>query len=77
MMLLFKFLSALRDRKNCWVVPSRRGGGGGSVHYVVEVICLLIRFKKSKPFLWNTKNTDRNGINDNWEKETHHKQRER
>ena len=25
---------------------------------------LLIRFKKIKSFLWNTKNTDKNGINE-------------
>ena len=30
----------------------------------VEVIHLLIRFTKTKSFLWNTKNTDRNRIND-------------
>ena len=30
---------------------------------LVEIMYLLIRFNKIKFFLWNTKNTDRNGIN--------------
>ena len=43
---------------------------------LVEVIYLLIRFIKTMSFLWNTKNTDRNGVNEQ-NKHTHHKQRER
>ena len=30
---------------------------------LVKVIYLLIRFNKTKSFLWNTNNTDMNGIN--------------
>ena len=30
---------------------------------LVEVMYLLISFNKTKSFLWNTKNTDRNGVN--------------
>ena len=30
---------------------------------LVEVIHLLIRFNKTKPFLWNKKKTDKNGLN--------------
>ena len=41
---------------------------------LVEVIYLLIRFKKIQSFLWNTKNTDRNGIN---EQNTHTTNREK
>ena len=29
-----------------------------------EIIYLLIRFNKTKSFLWNSKNTDRNDINE-------------
>ena len=31
---------------------------------LIEVIYLLIRFNKIKLFLWNTMNTDRNGVNE-------------
>ena len=31
---------------------------------LVEVIHRLIRFKKAKSFLWNTKNADRIGVNE-------------
>ena len=41
---------------------------------LVKVIHLLIRFNKSRSFLWNTKNTDRNGIN---EQNTHTTHREK
>ena len=30
---------------------------------LVEVVYLLIRFNTTKFFLWNTNNTDRNGVN--------------
>ena len=30
---------------------------------LVEVIYLLSKFNKTDPFLWNTKNTDKNGVN--------------
>ena len=36
---------------------------------LVEVIYLLIRFNKTRSFLLNTKNTDRNSAN---EQNTHH-----
>ena len=32
-------------------------------YLLLEAIHLLITFNKTKVFLWNTKNTDRNGIN--------------
>ena len=37
----------------------------------VEVTYLLIRFRNSKYFLWNTKSTDRNCVNE-WETYTYH-----
>ena len=40
---------------------------------LVEVIYLLIRLKKTKSFLWNTKSADRNGVN---EQNTHITHRE-
>ena len=39
---------------------------------LVKVIYLLIRFNKTKFFLWNTNSIDRNGKN---EQNTHHKER--
>ena len=36
---------------------------------LVEVVYLLITFNKTKPFLWNTKNTNRNSVN---EQNAHH-----
>ena len=33
-------------------------------YWLVEVIYLLIRFIKTKAFLWNKNNNDRNGINE-------------
>ena len=38
---------------------------------LVEVIYLLIRFHKIKSFLWNTKNTVRNGVNEQNTHSTH------
>ena len=38
---------------------------------IVEVIYLVIRFKKTMSFLWNQKNTDRNGVNEQYKHTTH------
>ena len=38
---------------------------------LAEVIYLLIRFQKTKSFLWNTKNSDKNGVNEQNTRTTH------
>ena len=43
---------------------------------LVEVIHLFIRFNKTKFFPWNTKNTDRNGVNKQIFTDTKHSEKD-
>ena len=56
----------------CWYKNLFYGGPVPAFQKFLTTYLLLIRSNKTKSFLWNTKNTDRNGIN---EQNTHHTQR--
>ena len=56
----------------CWYKNLFYGGPVPAFQKFLTTYLLLIRSNKTKSFLWNIKNTDRNGIN---EQNTHHTHR--